>query len=258
MEVIEQKQISRRFTRALSTYDRHAEAQQQICLRLTELLQQQGKTSFNRALEIGCGSGGFTRILMDKFPIKEWVINDLCSSCQQFVPHANSSGNAEPLFMAGDAEALNFPSPFDLIASASAFQWMKDQKAFLKKLFGLLNPNGILLFNSFTSNNLKEIRQLTGKGLDYPEPSLLREWIKEAGFLLLHEEQETITLSFDHPLEVLRHLKYTGVTATGDGSVWTRQKQALFCDRYQQLYGNDKHKVTLTYSPIYWVAVRNR
>lgn len=258
MEVIEQKQISRRFTRALVTYDHHAEAQQQICQRLTQLLQLYGTISYQRALEIGCGSGGFTRMLMKQVHVDRWVINDLCSSCQSFLPEQTATGHASPLFLAGDAEQILFPGPFDLIASASAFQWMKEQKSFLQKLFALLQPKGMLLFNSFTPDNLKEIRHITGKGLNYPEPERLRSWIEEAGFLLLHEEQETITLTFDSPLEVLRHLKYTGVTATADGSVWTRQKQAAFCEQYRQLYGNRDQQVSLTYSPIYWVAVKNR
>lgn len=250
METVER--IITCFSRALNSYDRHADAQQQICRKLTDLLSASSGNHFRRVLEIGCGTGGFTRCLKERCVIDEWYLNDLCGSCYEKV--ARLFPGRQPLFIAGDAEATAFPGRFDLIASASAFQWIKAPEQFLHKLAGMLYPKGILLFNTFAPGNLHEIKQLTGKGLGYPSVSQLGEWLEES-YHLLHFREETIVLTFDDPLDVLRHLKYTGVTATGDGR-WTRGRQDVFCRSYRELFRTDNDRVTLTYRPLYVLAVK--
>ncbi|WP_337813252.1 methyltransferase domain-containing protein, partial [Parabacteroides johnsonii] len=160
-----------------------------------------------------------------------------------------------PLFIAGDAETLSFPGKYDLIASASAFQWMKEPETFLHKLSGLLVPQGMLLFSTFVPGNLYEIKELTGKGLVYPTSDTLVGWLSTAGFNLLHYEEETIVLTFKTPLDVLRHLKATGVTATGNGR-WTRGRQESFCRHYSEQFTTTTGQVTLTYRPLYILAIK--
>lgn len=256
MEMIEQTQISRRFTRALTTYDRHAGAQQQITQRLINMLRRHTDMRFGRVLEIGCGSGGFTRRLKAGCTVDEWWVNDLCEACHAVVGPLLDGSRWH--FLPGDAETVGLPceGTIDLVASASALQWMNDQRGFLKKLAKVLAPGGTLLFNTFTPENLHEIRTLTGRGLAYPETADIRRWTIGAGLRLIEEETETIRLTFDTPLEVLRHLKLTGVTATGSPTTWTRRTQAAFCDRYRQLFSDGQGKVTLTYSPLYMLAVK--
>ena len=55
MEAIETKQIHIRFTRALSSYDNHADAQHRISRKLASLLPHQANVRYKRMLEIGCG-----------------------------------------------------------------------------------------------------------------------------------------------------------------------------------------------------------
>ena len=54
METVER--IITRFSRALDSYDLHADAQQQICRKLTGILSRYTDIHFQRALEIGCGT----------------------------------------------------------------------------------------------------------------------------------------------------------------------------------------------------------
>lgn len=252
METVER--IIARFSRALSTYDQHAEAQQLICQKLLTLLQSLPSRHYRRALEIGCGTGGFTRLLQENCVVDEWYLNDLCSGCEEKL--VGRFEGQMMAFIAGDAEEIALPDQLDLIASASAFQWMKAPERFLQKLAKLLMPSGVCVFNTFAPGNLREIKQLTGKGLHYPTAEQLAAWLAE-DFNVLHLQQEEIELHFDTPIEVLRHLKYTGVTATGDGN-WTRSQQAEFCRNYTALYETKEHQVTLTYCPIYVVAVKKQ
>lgn len=250
METVER--IITRFSRALDSYDSQADAQRQISRKLTGILSRHTGMHFQRALEIGCGTGGFTRLLKESCVIDEWYLNDLCEGCREKVTELFSG--YPPFFIAGNAEEIAFPGRFDLIASASAFQWMKEPILFLNKLAGMLSPSGTLLFNTFTPDNLPEIKQLTGKGLKYPTTGQLTEWLEE-DFHLRHLREEEIVLTFNTPLDVLRHLKKTGVTATGDGS-WTRGKQEDFCRNYTELFRTNNNQVRLTYRPLYVLAVK--
>ncbi|MEO3297921.1 malonyl-[acyl-carrier protein] O-methyltransferase BioC, partial [Parabacteroides distasonis] len=103
-------------------------------------------------------------------------------------------------------------------------------------------------------DNLHEIKELTGEGLTYPTAGQLREWLSTY-FRIVHEEEGNIALTFRHPLEVLRHLKYTGVTANAS-CVWTRGKQERFCRDYQERFPSADGGVTLTYRPLYILVVK--
>lgn len=253
MDTIETQHIQARFARALPTYDSQADAQHRISRKLASLLPRRTGNCYKRMLEIGCGTGKLTDALKRQCRVDEWILNDLCEECREQT--ARLFPGAPPRFIAGDAETLSFPGKFDLIASASVFQWMKEPEAFLRKLSGLLVPQGMLLFSTFLPGNLREIKELTGKGLAYPTAGELAGWLSAAGFERIHQEEETIVLTFPTPLDVLRHLKATGVTATGNGR-WTKGRQEAFCRQYAERFAAPGHRVTLTYRPLYIVAIK--
>ena len=253
MEVIEAKRVSQRFTAAVRTYDQHAEAQQRICMHLLKMLKQAHPLCFQRVLEIGCGSGGFTRLLQAEGVIGEWCLNDLCESWSSDLTKWMAAEHWQ--WLAGDAERLAFPGMFDLIVSANALQWMKALPDFLRRLSSSLAPQGLLLFNLFTPDNLREIKAITGQGLNYPMPVEVQAWLAK-DYRLLRMEEERIVLTFSDPMEVLRHLKYTGVTANATG-VWTKGKQAHLCEAYRERFATVEGKVTLTYAPLYLLASKS-
>lgn len=240
--------IQKRFTKAQSCYNEHAVAQQQIHRRLINILQETTCSSFRRILEIGCGTGGFTQCLSNYCDADEWVLNDLCSA-----PEGISAlfTDQSVTYLPGDAEQLCFPGIFNLIASASVIQWFADPARFIKRISEQLSVGGLLLFNTFGQDNLKEIRTVTGKGLLYPSSENIKSWLS-GSFDILCIEKENISLSFDNPLQVLQHLKYTGVTATSN-NIWTRGMLQHFTSEYIRLYSS-YNQVQLTYQPIYVLA----
>ena len=252
METSSTELIKRRFSKAVNTYDQYAQAQHLICEHLVNILTRYSDNRFKRILEIGCGSGGFTRLLKQECQIGEWVLNDLCDSWEGSIRHLFPY--AQPDFLVGDAESLDFPGKFDLIASASTVQWMKDLPHFFHKVSSSLSPNGVFIFNTFSPGNLPEIKDLTGIGLDYPNEDSIRDWLTR-DFQVLHSESCRIFLHFKNPIEVLRHLKYTGVTAISS-SGWTREKQERFCEEYEKRYKTTDGKCTLSYYPLYFLAVK--
>lgn len=236
--------IARRFTRALPAYGQHAAAQTAVAQRLLALVQSHLSEPPAHVLEIGCGSGIYTRLLQRHIPAKTWHINDLCESCRQHVQADR--------FLGGDIETLPLPQQYNLITSASAFQWLADPAALLVKLNACLKTGGLLAFNTYTPDNLHQIKALTGAGLHYPDQTYWQTALDQAGFRLLHIESERITLHFDSPQAVLHHLKNTGVTATGPYR-WTKARLAAFCRQYRERYAAH-NTVPLTYTPLYIVA----
>lgn len=249
MNQVDKSRVAQCFTQALPTYDSQAQAQQRINQQLLALLLQSEETTFERVLEIGCGTGHLSRLLIEHLQVKHWAFNDLCEVTSQLnalLPQGNFT------FYQGDGESYPFPHYYDLIASASAVQWFADPQGFVQKCADLLKPQGRLLISTFAEQNLAEIHHLTGVGLDYPSLSQWQEWLR-ADFEVKALFQQGISLYFSSPLAVLQHLKATGVTGTGLGR-WTKGQLQQFIVDYQQQYQNEQGKVRLSYQPVFMLA----
>ena len=246
---ITQQRVMQCFSAALPTYEQNAIAQKQITEDLLQLLLEKGGNQFQRVLEIGCGTGNFTRLLMQHINAAHWDCNDLCDVTNHL---ARNLPQKNYRFYQGCGERLDFAHQYDLIASASTIQWFTEPLAFLQRCVGHLTSHGMILFGTFAPTNLHEVRALTGVGLDYPA---LAQWLETltSAFSVLHLEQKEIQLKFDSPLSVLKHLKETGVTATNNQS-WHYKKIARFCEQYRQQYADEQGKVSLTYVPILMLA----
>ncbi|MBF0785694.1 malonyl-ACP O-methyltransferase BioC [Muribacter muris] len=243
---VNKQAVQRRFQRALPFYDKQAKAQQQINRRLLSILQNT-RSDFEHILEIGCGTGHFSSLLQQHIAAKQWWLNDLCEVGEHLAARLTQPYH----LIVGDAEALALARQFDLIASASTFQWFADPPRFLTRLKRHLKPNGLLLFSVFSPDNLVEIRRLTQVGLDYPSIQQWHDWLA-ADFQILHTESAQIRLIFESPLAVLRHLQQSGVTAVSR-QVWTKGRLKRFCADYQQYYSSNGG-VRLTYTPLYLLA----
>ncbi len=217
---------------------------------MCSLLQQHLPAhSLRRVVEFGCGTGTYSRLLLRSFRPEHLLLNDLCEemrhSCRDIL-------NERVSFLPGDAEALDFPHGTELITSCSVLQWFEHPDAFFRKCENILNAQGYIAFSTFGKENMKEIRQLTGQGLAYRSREELTASLS-ALYDIVHTEEEVISLNFNNPMEVLYHLKQTGVTGTCNQS-WTRSKLNLFCQEYERLFSPGKGSVSLTYHPIYIIA----
>ena len=79
------------------------------------------------------------------------------------------------------------------------------------------------------------------------------------GFEILYISEQIETLNFEHPKQILQHLKATGVTATASNFRWTKQSLQDFYLNYQQFsFQNEIGKALypLSYHPIYCIARR--
>ena len=182
MVKIDKSQVAQRFEKAAQSYTQHAVVQKQICQNLMGLMQEHlSENSLDRVFEIGCGSGNLSHLLMQNFQINQLLLNDLYHEVQQ---HFTESKKLQ--WLIGDIEQLDFPQSLDLIASSSALQWICDLDAIFKKCSKALTQQGYLCVSTFGQQNLKEIKALTGQGLDYLSIESIQQKLIQQGFEILH------------------------------------------------------------------------
>lgn len=261
--------IAERFAKAMTTYAREANIQKQIASKMIHLLKEHIPVPCPKVIEFGCGTGNYSRLLLQTLRPEELLLNDLCPdmkrSCEDLLKEKQVS------FLPGDAETIPFPEESSLITSCSALQWFESPEHFFERCNTLLHTHGYFAFSTFGKDNMKEIRELTGNGLSYRSREEL-EAALSVHFDIIHSEEEIIPVSFESPMKVLYHLKQTGVNGltatspvpshssaaihqenTSQQRVWTRRDLQHFCERYSSNF-TQGDSVSLTYHPIYIIA----
>ena len=246
---IDKALVAQRFAKAGQSYIEQAVVQKQISAQLFEYLKMYCPQSLPSVLEIGCGSGNLTHLFHSYFQVDQLFLNDLYADVDQ---HFSTIENIA--WLIGDIEQLTLPQSLDAVISSSALQWMTDLPTLLHRIHDALKPNAYFGFSTFRSDNLTEIKHLTGQGLNYISLEFLKRQLEQQNFEVLFIEQEVKQIYFDHPKSVLQHLKATGVTATAKSHRWTKQSLQQFYLDYQQFYG--EQGFSLTYHPIYVIARR--
>lgn len=248
--------IKSRFGKAIRHYDNHAVAQKIIADRLFNLIDREQRTE--NVLEIGCGTGNLSRRLLELSPGK-LILNDICPGYAEILRKKLASpvstdpedSTARILFSCGNAQEIigkRFPAKFNLIASASAIQWLSDPLQFLIGCRSLLAADGLLAVSTFAPDNMQEVAFSSGCGLQYPSPEVIGRTL-EQHYRLLHLSTGEITLTFPDPVDVLKHLKLTGVNGV-NSTGWTKKDLTAFQERYQTVRNPDG-SYPLTYRPVF-------
>lgn len=249
--MVDKSIIKRRFAGAFGSYDKSAVVQRAIAADLFSLIEKHiPLPAAGKILEIGCGTGFLTRMISTMVPSDRLLLNDICPEsklCLENIPHT--------CFLEGDAESLEFPSDLALIASSSVIQWFHDLEGFLAKCHRCLMSGGYMALSTFAPGNLEEVAEISGCALNYLPSDRLKGMIADK-FSILCSQETTYVLHFSSPVDVLRHLKQTGVNGTGS-RMWTKKDLNDFCIRYMERYGTDEG-CTLTYRPLYIIGKKVR
>ncbi|BBP73299.1 hypothetical protein PHLH6_53030 [Pseudomonas sp. Seg1] len=142
----DKRQVAASFSRAAASYDSVAELQRDVG---TQLLQRlPAGFSPSRWMDLGCGTGYFTRALAERFTGRQGLALDIAEG---MLEHARPLGGAEH-FIAGDAERLPLQDgTCDLIFSSLAVQWCAEFDSVLSEAFRVLKPGGFSRLLVFVS-----------------------------------------------------------------------------------------------------------
>lgn len=225
----------------MDKYDDNALVQKIMAEKLVSFLD---KSSYDKVLELGCGTGILTKLLVQNIRYKKYFSNDIVEKSKFYIDKIVPDSN----FICGNAQKIKLPQKVDLIISNAMFQWFTNLDKVLEYYKTLLNPSGTIAFSTFSPDNFIEIKKLTGLSLDYKNIEEIQA-ILEKNFEIICLEKFDYKLNFTNPLEVLSHMKNTGVNSLTEQH-WGIKEVKKFCDDYREAFP----ELTLTYSPIITVC----
>lgn len=253
MQHTDKQIIKRCFSRNTETYKRQAVVQQQVASKLADLTVVFNRVHFKRVLEIGCGTGFLTSEILSRYSADEYYLNDIADTVLTEIELLASGMHFNKYrFISGDAETISLPKNNDAIFSSSCFQWFNHFESFVPKAWHLLSPKGILAFSTFGRENYNEIKAVSGVGLEYLSMVKLIELLRPS-FNIVHAEQWVQKEYFPGPLEVLKHMKLSGVNGLKKG-YFGKAELLDFQEKYRALFSNSDEMVSLTYHPILILA----
>ena len=149
----DKRQVAASFSRAAASYDSVAALQRAVGVALLDQLEHPG--SVGRWLDLGSGTGYFSRLLGERFAGAEGVAVDIAEG---MLRHARQAGGARH-HVAGDAERLPLRDGcVDLLFSSLAVQWCERFASVLSEARRVLRPGGVMAFSSLCVGTLGELR----------------------------------------------------------------------------------------------------
>ena len=274
--------VVRRFSAGAARYEAHAHAQR---LSARDLLAYTGASlgpaqpgnilepAPNRGpafkiLEPGCGTGLYTRMLLDAFPAASILGVDVSEAMirvarkridDQGRSSAATGGDAPGLVVAADDPRARFAvadaeeittGRYDLVTSNAAFQWFLSFPRTLARMASLLSGGGVLTFSFFGPETYAELdAALRAAGRRREAENEVR--VAAAGFHSRDEIAEALSTAFprwdvserryrqDFATlgDLLRSIRYTGTRGGGARDSWSPGRLARVEEAYRELHG---------------------
>ncbi|GAV21029.1 malonyl-CoA O-methyltransferase [Mariprofundus micogutta] len=263
---IQTSQVKRSFSSASDSYDEHAVLQREIGDRLLAHLDFT-KLEPKRILDVGCGTGYFTRLLRGKFKKSDITAFDLSES---MVTTTRKSHNrrlpwhGRNLHASGNATSLPFKSDsFDLVTSNLAMQWVPDPEQMLKEMRRVLAPGGLILFSTFGRRTLIELRQAlaeidqnnAGHVLPFPDVMSLGDAVTKLAVETPVTDADLFTLTYPDTISLVRELKGLGASASAirgrKSGLYGRALIKQLDENYRAKYADDDGRVRATFEALY-------
>lgn len=242
--------IARNFSRCACFYDRYANVQNKSGL---EILNQMPGCNFNRVLEIGCGTGNYTRLLKHKFKKARITALDISAKMLEVARGKIKDKNIE--FITADAESADFANDtFDLITSNACFQWFQDLEAALKKYKSLLKKGGLISFSIFGPLSFWElnvslksvIKDVSIAANNFINSDKINRALGKT-FADARIKEMIYQESFGSIMELLNKIKYTGVR--GDSAKVHLSRKDI--KRLEEAYLNKFQRIRATYQILF-------
>ncbi len=151
-------EISKAFNKHANEYELAAKVQQEIGERLFERLQYL-KISPKRILDLGCGTGAFSRELTLMYPKAQIFGLDLAHA---MLLQAKKKHSWRRKWSLVTADMSNMPfatGMFDLVFANQVIHWGNPLARVFRELNRVMNVNGCLMFTTLGPDTFKELKE---------------------------------------------------------------------------------------------------
>jgi malonyl-CoA O-methyltransferase len=216
-----------------------------------------------RILELGCGTGGLTRLIAERFPAATISAVELAAA---MAARVRSEGLAARVDVADAEEHVRRDGgPYGLVISNAALQWFADPAGTVRRCLDLLEPGGVLALSTFADRTFVELREsferayaeegLPGRAHVLPLPAVAawREWLPEATLT-----EREVVCSFASVRGFLRSVREAGAAlSVADRRPIPRRVFARMVRLYEERCGGDagsQARIRVTYHTLCIVA----
>lgn len=248
--------IKKNFSRYAVSYDRFADVQNYAG---SKLLEQLGTGQFDNILDVGCGTGNYTKLLQQRFPSASITALDICDKMLGIAKGKLDAEKTE--FITADAQNVRLNGRFDFISSNACFQWFDDLDHVLSGYRDILNPGGVILFSIFGPKTFcelsKSLETLYNKVVPISSDAFVDE---ETISKILNENFDKPTIAEDMHKQtysslhnLLNTIKYTGTRGGGINGESLGRRRLMELERiYKKRFGD----IVATYQIFYCRAKR--
>ena len=249
--------IKDNFSKCAKYYDRHSAIQNLCALRLIKGIKERDVSNI---LDIGCGTGNYTKLLNKKFSAAQIRGVDISPG---MIAVAKKKMPCDKIdFIVADAEEIDFKEKFDIISSNVSFQWFTDLETALFRYSKLLNKHGYVLFSTFgplTFFELNEsLREFFGQSASISACSFLEkrdiEKTLKKIFSKVEVKQEIYKEKVCSLKELIKKIKHTGARGNGVSkkNFWTNKK----ISDIERIYRKKFKDVTATYQVFFCKGIK--
>jgi len=214
---IDAKRIRRAFERSSVSYDSASGLQRDIAHALLDCVEK-AVSSPERVLDVGCGTGYFTRLIRQEFVPSRVFAWDVACDALRGTKEARTHR-----LQAAESENLAYKSEyFDLVCSNACYQWSWDLSKSMEEAYRVLKPGGSFCFSIFGANTFYELRDsietACSNGIfikpasgDFIGLEELKALFSPAGFCDIEVKGYEAQRLYPGLFEFLKTLKKTGV-----------------------------------------------
>ena len=197
-------------------YERAAVVQKEIGKRLFERLDYLNMQP-RYVLDLGCGTGFFSKQLKQRYPKAQIVGLDLAEMMLNQAKGSQSFLNKWPLVQA-DMMSLPFPSGlFDLVFANQTIHWASPLPDAMQEISRVMKVEGCLMLSTLGPDTFRELREAWATVHDYAHINAFMD-MHDLGDVLLAEQfvdpvvdMEMLTVHYETLPKLLHALKAQGV-----------------------------------------------
>ncbi|MFH0926223.1 MAG: methyltransferase domain-containing protein [bacterium] len=241
--------VKNRFFKVAAYYDQYAEIQQLIARQLANDFPYNKK--IKNILEIGCGTGNYTKLLRIGFPNAKIKSIDISGYMIEVARGKLRDKGID--FIVADGELITWDIFFDFITSNATLQWFEDLEGSLLSYSRMLHSKGQISFSIFGKLTFFEldasVKELFGQDVCVAASRFisgddLKKILARCFNSYYLFEEKCISVRYASIQELLNSLKYTGTIGKNPNKhLWTPRMLKKLEDIYKRRFGD----ITATY-----------